>query len=289
MKIRTCLTGAAFAAAFTFMSADSIHDHFGLQLYSLRELAKVDLAKSLDLTKAWGVVDVETAGTGGLAVEEFKAMLDARGLKPVSMHAGAERLNKEIDQVIHEAKVLGAATIVCPWYPHDRGKFDAETGRKASADFNRWGAAIKAAGLQYVYHPHGFEFALTGGAGDERVFDQMMAAIDPKLVKFQMDVFWVYHAGVDPIALMKKYPGAWVSLHLKDMRRGALRAPSPGVAPESAPPTDKVVVGTGEIDWPGLLAEAAAQGVKSTFVEDESLNPVENIPQSLAYLRGLRK
>lgn len=289
MKLPSLLAGAAIAAAVTLNCAGSIHDHYGLQLYSLRELAKVDLAKSLDLTKEWGVVDVETAGTGGLPVEEFKKLLDARGLKAVSMHAGADRLDKEMDKVIHEARVLGVTYIVCPWYPHDRGKFDSALGRKAVADFNRWGAAIKAAGFQYAYHPHGFEFAPTGGAGDERVFDQMVAATDTKVVKYQMDVFWVYHAGVDPLALLKRYPGIWVALHVKDMRKGALRAPSPGVSPESAPPTDKVVVGTGEIEWPSLLAAADAQGVKYAFVEDESLNPVENIPQSLKYLRSLRK
>ena len=70
----------------------------------------------------------------------------------------------------------------------------------------------------------------------------MVAAVDPQLVAFQMDVFWVYRAGVDPVALLKKYPGIWVSFHLKDLRKGALRAPSPGVSPSSAPPTATVTL-----------------------------------------------
>jgi len=260
---------------------------FGLQLWSVRDAIKADLPGTLDRVRDWGITTVETAGTGGLTVEEFKALLDARGLRAPSMHAGAERLEKEMDQVLHEAKVLGVTTIICPYYPHERDKFDVAQGRKAAADFNRWGARIKAAGFKFGYHPHGYEFAPTGGAGDERVFDVLVAAVDPGLVSFQMDVFWVYRAGVDPVALLKKYPGIWSSTHLKDLRKGALRAPSPGVSPSSAPPTDKVVVGDGEIDFPALLREADRQGVFRHFIEDESLAPVESIPHSLKYLQAL--
>lgn len=290
MKFKTCLAGVAFAAAVSFLNAGSIYDKCGLQLYSLRVLAKSDLAKALDLTKEWGVVEVETAGTGGLPVEQFKAMLDARGLKAVSMHISADLLNKEFDDVVRQAKVLGATCIVCPSYPHERGvKFDTAMGQRAAADFNRWGAALKKAGLQFAYHPHGFEFAPTGGPNDERVFDRIVAAIDPALVKFEMDVFWAYHAGVDPVGLLKKYPTIWAALHVKDMRKGAPRAPAPGVVPESAPPTDKVIVGTGEIDWPTLLQLSEAQGVKMAFVEDETTDPIANIPPSLQYVRSLKQ
>jgi sugar phosphate isomerase/epimerase len=262
---------------------------YGLQLWSLREQTKTDVPGALDRVREWGVAEVETAGTGGMPVEKFKELLDARGLKPVSMHVGADRLNKELEAVLHEARVLGAAHIVCPWYPHERGKFDAETGRKAAADFNRWGAAVKAAGFRFAYHPHGFEFAATGGANDERVFDVLIAATDPALVSFEMDVFWVYHAGVDPVALLEKYAGRWTMLHLKDLRKGALRGLQPGVTAGSAPPTDKIAVGQGEIDWPAVLRAARKQGVKHLFVEDETLTPLTSIPASLDYLRALKE
>lgn len=286
MKV-SLLLGSILFLGLTSLTALAAPREFGLQLWSLRDQTKADLPGALDKVRAWGITTVETAGTGGLPVEEFKALLDARGLRAPSMHAGAERLEKEMDKVLHEARVLGVSHIVCPYYPHERDKFDAAQGRKAAADFNRWGAQIKAAGFKFGYHPHGYEFAPTGGAHDERVFDVMVAAVDPQLVAFQMDVFWVYRAGVDPVALLKKYPGIWVSFHLKDLRKGALRAPSPGVSPSSAPPTDKVVVGDGEIDFPALLREADRQGVFLHFIEDESLAPVESIPQSRKYLRAL--
>ena len=284
MKTSALLCAASVLLVSTVSAASR---EFGLQLWSLRESAKADIPGTLDKVKHWGIRTVETAGYGDRSVEQYKALLDERGLKAPSMHAGGDRLAKEMDKVLHEAKVLGVQYIVCPWYPHE-GAFDAAKGAKAAADFNNWGRQIKAAGFQFAYHPHGYEFSPTGGPGDERVFDQMVKAVDPQLVKFQMDVFWVYRAGVDPVALLKKYPGIWVSLHLKDLRKGALRAPSPGVSPSSTPPTDKVIVGEGQIDWAALLSEADRQGVTLGFIEDESLAPVDNIPRSLAYLKSLK-
>ncbi len=38
---------------------------YGLQLYSLREQTKTDVPGALDLVEKWGIVEVETAGTGG--------------------------------------------------------------------------------------------------------------------------------------------------------------------------------------------------------------------------------
>jgi sugar phosphate isomerase/epimerase len=94
-----------------------------------------------------------------------------------------------------------------------------------------------------------------------------------------MDVFWVAHAGVDPAALLARYPGRWRMLHLKDLRRGAKRD-----ATGAAPATDDVPVGQGEVHWPAVLSEARRAGVEYYFIEDESVAPLENVPTSLRYL-----
>src|SRR5688572_23543184 len=58
----------------------------GLQLYSLRDQFKKDVAGTLDQVRAFGITNVELAGTYGVAPEKFKEQLDARGLKAVSAH-----------------------------------------------------------------------------------------------------------------------------------------------------------------------------------------------------------
>jgi hypothetical protein len=58
----------------------------GLQLYSLRDQFKKDVTATLDQVRAFGVTNVELAGTYGVAREKFKEQLDARQIKAVSGH-----------------------------------------------------------------------------------------------------------------------------------------------------------------------------------------------------------
>ena len=122
------------------------------------------------------------------------------------------------------------------------------------------------------------------GKGGKTPFDIMAAETNPEFVSFEMDVFWVFHAGIDPTALLKKYPTRWSLLHVKDIRKGAVTGLSTG----GAAPIDNVAVGTGQINWPSVLKTAEQIGVKHFFIEDETPSPLVCIPDSLKYLRGLK-
>ena len=99
-----------------------------------------------------------------------------------------------------------------------------------------------------------------------------------------MDVFWVFHAGQDPVKLLNKYGDRWQLLHVKDIRKGAVTGLSTG----SAPPTDNVPVGDGQIDWPAVLRASQKVGVKHYIIEDETPTPLQAIPASLKYLRAVK-
>jgi len=253
----------------------------GLQLYSLRELAKTDVPGMLDKAKAFGVAEVETAQTYGLGGEKLHEMLEARGLKAISGHFQYNVLSQNLDGAIAEAKALGLQYMACPWIPHEEAQFTEEVARKAAADFNRWGEAMAKAGIKFAYHPHGYEFA---PHGDGTLFDLLVKETNPEFVNFEMDVFWVTHPGKNPVELLEKYPNRWVLMHLKDMRKGART----GLYTGHAPLTDDVPLGTGQVDWPAVLRTAAKVGVKHYFIEDESPTAETAIPESLKYLKSLQ-
>lgn len=282
MSSRFAIAALFTASAFcTPMLSAAFKEHIGLQLYSLREIAKDNPVAALDQTKAFGLVEVETAGTGNLTAQQFRAALDARGLKAVSAHVQYPALEKDVAGVIQSVKALGATYAIVPSIPH-QGAFDAATVQRAAENFNQWGAAFRAEGLVFGYHPHGYEFVPGDQPGTTR-FDELVAATDPANVVFQLDVYWAYVGGADPLQLIEKYGSRWVSLHVKDVRHGVERMPGRS----RTEPTDKVVVGTGEIDWKRLIAAAEKAGVKHYIIEDESPAPVDNIPLSALYLRGL--
>lgn len=281
MKIFCLFTSAALLA--TGLGAADFHDHLGIQLYSLREQAKESTVKALDLAAGFGFSEVETAGTGNLKPADFAAEARARNLTIVATHASYEALNKGLAKLIADAKVLGARYIILPWLPHGKdAALTVDEARKAAVIFNTWGAMCRAAGLQFGFHPHGFEFK-TGSDGTTP-FDVLVRETKPELVAFEMDVFWVVHAGVDPVKLLLKYPDRWRLMHVKDIRKGAVTGLSTG----SAPSTDKVAIGNGEIDWHAVLGTAEKIGVKHYFIEDEGTQPLKDIPASVRYLEALQ-
>ncbi len=288
MKIsRTILLSLALglAGVLQLNAAVDYHKHLGLQLWSLRDQIKVDLPAALDLVKSYGITEIEAAGSPSVPIEEYVKLIHDRGLNPVGAHFGYEVLVKDLAGAIHNAKLLGLKYAVTPWLPHD-GKIGltAKEAHEAAANFNKWGAAFKAEGISYGYHPHGYEFVPFESEGGKTAFDILIAETDPKLVTFEMDVFWVFHAGQDPVTLLKKYAKRWSLMHVKDIRKGAVTHLATG----GAAPIDNVAVGTGQIDWPSVLRTAQKIGVQHYFIEDETPTPLACIPDSLKYLRALK-
>jgi len=273
------------ALTVTTLTAADFRDHLGIQMWSLRVQAKENTIGSLDLTKNYGFKEVETAGTGSLTVEQYTKELNARGLKAVAAHYGYDRLTKDIAGVLAEAKELGVSFVICPYPKPDKQKKVTEVIiHEMAADFNQWGAACKAAGIRFGFHPHGLEFVPSAAGQGETLFDVLARETKADLVCYEMDVFWAFHAGQDPVKLINKYPDRWALMHVKDIRKGAVTGLSTG----SAPPTDNVAVGTGQIDWRALLGAAQKTGVKHFFIEDETPTPLQCIPDSLKYLKALK-
>ncbi|HEX7773545.1 MAG TPA: sugar phosphate isomerase/epimerase [Pyrinomonadaceae bacterium] len=250
----------------------------GLQLYSLRDQFKKDVGQTLDQVRAFGITNVELAGTYGVAPEKFKEQLDARQIKAVSGHFSYEQCRDDIEGVAREAKLLGLEYAGCAWIPH-KDPFDEKTCREAAAVFNRAGEALAKHGIKFFYHTHGYEFL---PYQDGTLFDLLMAETNPEYVRIEMDVYWIVHPGQDPVKLLEKYGKRFELLHVKDMKRG-----KPGGFTGQSDVTNNVALGKGIIDWPGVFRAAKKAGVKWYFIEDESPTSVQQIPQSLRYLEKL--
>ena len=252
----------------------------GLQLYSLRDQFGTNVTSTLNMVRALGFKYVELYSTHGLTPEKFRAELDARGLKAIGSHFPYERFRDDPEGIARDAKILGLQYVGCAWIPHE-GDFDEATCRAAIAVFNKAGETLARHGLQFFYHTHGYEFRPVGPG---TLFDRMMSETKPEFVSYEMDVFWVVHAGHDPVKLFEKYSTRWILTHLKDMK-----ASTPtGLFTGQSPVTNDVPLGTGKIDMAALLRAAGKVGVKWHFIEDESPTVEQQLPQSLRYLETVK-
>src|SRR5208283_1458139 len=266
LKPLAFLTLLALASTHcSFANADSVSPaSVGLQLYSLRNQFSKDVPGTLAKIQAWGITNVELAGTYGLTTEQIKAQLDAHGLKPISAHYGYDQFRTNLDWIINDAKTLGLKYVGCAWIPHG-DQFDEKTCREAIQVFNHAGEVLAQHGLKFFSHTHGYEFA---PYKDGTFFDLMMAETNPKFVCFEMDIFWVAHAGLNPTEVMKKYGSRWQLMHLKGMKEGT----PTGFFTGHADVNNDVPLGQGQILFPPLFKAAAQAGVKWYFIEDESDN-----------------
>jgi sugar phosphate isomerase/epimerase len=106
-------------------------------------------------------------------------------------------------------------------------------------------------------------------------FHWLMEHTDPALVHCELDVFWAAKGSTDPLACLKKYPGRYPILHLKDMTND-----------EAA---TFACVGSGRIDFPGILREAARQKIRHYFVEqDRVTDGLACLQEAGAYLQKVR-
>lgn len=253
----------------------------GLQLYSLRDELPKDVKGTIAKIAKAGFKEVETYGFSikdqfwGLTPKEFKALLDAHGLKAPSGHYGlgtylSDGNTTELKAAIAAAKVLKSEYVTIPWLDTSLRK-NAEDYKKIAARINEAGKMCKAAGIRLAYHNHNFEF---DKQGDTTGYEILLKGTDKKLVDFELDLYWVVRSGNDPLKLFKENPGRFTMWHVKDM--------------DKTNPALNAEVGTGSIDFKPIFAQAKLSGMKHFFVEHETNykpNPMESVAASCAYIK----
>ena len=274
-KRLTLLIGLLAGSSFLFAQTE-----IGLQLYTFRNQIAKDIPGMFEKISKMGIRELEGGGTYGLSVDSFKALLKKNNLKIVSVGAGFKDLDSNVQAVISNAKTFTAGYVTCTWIPHEKD-FTIDHAKKAVEVFNRAGKLLKENGISLVYHPHGYEFGSYEGG---TLFDYMAKNMNPADANFEMDVFWIKHPGQDPVALLKKYPKRFLLMHLKDRKPG-----TPGNQEGRADVESNVVLGSGDVGIADIMREAPRAGVKHYFIEDESSRSEQQVPESLTFLKTLRK
>ncbi|MDO4950047.1 MAG: sugar phosphate isomerase/epimerase [Bacteroidales bacterium] len=212
-----------------------VKKEMGVQLYSVRSVfnAKNYAETHENVFKelaSYGYTAVEPAGYSdgklyGVTPEQFKADVEAAGMKVLSTHVKRDLTPEEFES--------GDFTEAMKWWDlcietHKKAgcKYVCTSSIKAPATvkdlqticdyFNAIGKKCAEAGIKYGYHSHSFEF---NKIEDQVVMeDYMIEHTDPQYVFFEMDVYWAVMGKASPVVYFKKYPGRFSLLHIKDYR-----------------------------------------------------------------------
>ncbi|MBK1883854.1 sugar phosphate isomerase/epimerase [Luteolibacter pohnpeiensis] len=264
--------------------AESYIKNIGLQAYTLRDLLVSDPEGTLKAVADAGYKQVELYNFPNCD-PLIKGAKDA-GLKISSSHFDAGSILDPQDKsyaafmkILEKAKANGMEHLVVPYLP-DTFRKTADDWKKTAENLNVAAAKSKEAGIQLAYHNHNFEFhpMEDGTTG----YDIFMKEFSPDM-QFEIDLFWVKVAGLEPAELIKKLKGRVSQLHIKDLKKG-IQTPNFGGIPGDA----FQEVGNGVLDWKPIFEAAKASGVKNCHVEqDQSPDPLGSIKTSIAFLQKL--
>lgn len=253
----------------------------GVVSYTYRNYFEKDVPSTLDMIKRAGFTDIEFSNLFGKTAKDLRKMLDDRGLKCSSFGVSYDDLLNKTQVVAENAKTLGAEFVRVATIPH-KGAITLVEMQTAIEFFNTVGKILKEQfDLTFIYHNHGFEFEPYNGG---TLYDYLITQTNPNYVSFELDILWAFFPGQNPAELLKKYGKRFKTLHLKDLKKGVKGNMSGTTSKEN-----DVVLGTGQIDIPSVLKAAKKAKIKHYYIEDESNNVLEQVPQSIAYLKSLRK
>ena len=221
------LAGTVILPNSILASRKKVKTILGIQLYSVRDPMKVNPLDTLQQLAAMGYKNVEHANYVdrkfyGYSSTEFRKVLDDLGLKMPSGHTvmsdkhwdnSKNDFTDEWKQTVEDAAIAGQHYVISPWLDEAlRKDYDKLIGFLDI--FNKCGDLCKKSGLQFGYHNHDFEFKYS--LNGKQIYDIILENTDKHLVIQQIDIGNMYGAGGRALEILKKHPGRFKSMHVKD-------------------------------------------------------------------------
>ena len=248
----------------------------GVQLYSLRGECEKDLDPVLKQVAKMGFEGVEFYGNSYFKyagkAKELRKRLDDLHLKSEGIHTNTAALRGDgLKSSIEVSKILGTRFLIVPG---DGDMTDPERSKSLAETFNKAAEALKPLGIACGFHNHTGEFKKDG----EKTYWDLFAERTTKDVVLQQDVGHTVAAGVDPVALIRKFPGRTLTTHF---------APHAGDEKSGK----KAIIGQDSVDWKGCITACREAGGTEWFIVEQESYPDGKSPAECTQMSlvGLKK
>jgi len=233
-------------------------------LYTVRNECERDLEGTLRAVSALGYDGVELFDLHGHPAERVRGWLDETGLVAVGRHAGLDALESGLPALAEEAGVLGFDRIALSWI---------EPSRSAADRLASLAERARTHGIRLGFHNHERELAPLDGGGE--TFLDLLRELPDDLLWLELDLGWVWFAGVDPVDELARTRGRCPLVHVKDFT--------------SRERKDDVPVGDGAVGYERVVPAAVEAGVEWLLVEEDEVEgpPLEAVERSLHALRRM--
>jgi len=289
------LTGMSLLKTKIFASNFASDHIVGVQLYSVRDDMKTpqDALATLKKLSEIGYRYVEHANYierkfYGYTATEFKKILQDLSLVMRSGHTVMtaehwdEAKNDFTDvwkNTVEDAATVGQKFVISPWLD-EKLRTDVDKLKKFMDVFNKSGELCGKYNMKFGYHNHDFE--VNTKVGNETLYDFIIKNTDPKLVAQQIDIGNMYGSGGRALEIMKKYPGRFELMHVKD----EIKAEKGEMSGE---PYESTILGKGVLNVKEILDYGKKYGGTTDFIiEQESYQgktPVDSVKEDIAIMK----
>jgi sugar phosphate isomerase/epimerase len=248
----------------------------GAQMYTLREHLKTppDMAKTLARVKKMGYSAIQVSAFGPVDPKELAKMIKEEGLVTAVTHVSLDVM-KDTAKCVDYHQTLGCKYTALGGFGFGGAKA-LEAWTNFAAEFSGIAKTLAAQGVHVGYHNHAHEFARLADSPKQSPYGLLVEQCD-RSVWFELDTYWVAEAGGDPVWWLNKLAGRIQCLHFKDKVENA-----------DGKSGKMCEVGSGNLNWDGIIAAAKAGGCEYALVERDNgdMDPFESLEVSLRFLQS---
>lgn len=190
----------------------------GITMIIFKGKEREDLEYVLNECKKAGYNSIETGILFDIyTIPKIKEIFQKLELEYVAIHSRIETFQDQVslNELIKNSLEVGVKHLICSGL---RKEDELDKYKEAAFLFNKVGEECKKVGITFWYHNHCWEFI---PRNRERGIDILEKETDPTVVKFNIDVAWVYIANIfykseEPTDLIEKFKDRVGFYHFKD-------------------------------------------------------------------------
>ena len=235
----------------------------GIQLFAVHHELERDADATIDALAKMGYTTIEPCRLYDVSPEKLKLWNKEYGIPLPSIHSGLENLCDEK----FEARVKYLKELNCRFYVIPHAPVTTKSGLDVTINkINKYAPMLEAEGIELIYHNHPPDFLVNENGLIPHIEMQKHTNI-----RFQIDTYWIYRAGLNPLEIINGLGNRVAGIHLKDGNE-----------------TVGTALGKGLVDIKGVAKFANQNNIPVT-IENEWSNGAEMLEaqQSIAYLKSI--